>query len=31
VGLEVVPQLTPCEHYRVEQLLDLRIPRLILG
>jgi hypothetical protein len=28
VGLEVVLQLAPREHYRVEQLLDLRIPRL---
>jgi hypothetical protein len=31
VGLEVVLQLTPREHYRLEQLLDLRIPRLGLG
>jgi hypothetical protein len=31
VGLEVMPELAPCEHYRVEQLLDLRVTRLGLG
>jgi hypothetical protein len=31
VGLEVVPQLAPCEHHRVELLLNLRISCLDLG
>jgi hypothetical protein len=31
VGLKVVPELAMHEHYRVEQLLDLRVPRLGLG
>jgi hypothetical protein len=28
MGLEVVVKLAPCEHHRVEQLLDLRVMRL---
>jgi hypothetical protein len=31
MGLEVVSQLVSREHHSVEQLLDLRIPRLSLG
>jgi hypothetical protein len=31
VGLEVVLELAPCEHHRVEQLLDLRVSCLGFG
>jgi hypothetical protein len=31
VSLEVMPQLAPREHYRVEQLLDLRVSCFGLG
>jgi hypothetical protein len=31
VGLEVVTELAPCKHHRVEELLDLRVSRLGLG
>jgi hypothetical protein len=31
VGFEVVLELAPCEHHRVEQLLDLWVTHLGLG
>jgi hypothetical protein len=31
VGLEVVPELAPCEHHCLEHLLDLRVACLGLG
>jgi hypothetical protein len=31
VGLEVVLEIATCEHHRIEQLLDWRIPWLGLG